>query len=164
MKKILLVRSASYYQFEKNLAAVRNFFPEAEISLIEHRARLTEARKFSGQIRQFLVYPSDGPFTATIPQDFEEGARFDDAIVQYANVDGEGHDNVNHFAFTLPADRIWFCNVDSEILPLTRMGYWSRKWFGRAKALLNLCWLLILTPVFIVAVPFVYFFKVKKEP
>ncbi len=161
-KKVLVVRSASYYQFEKNLDAIKEAFPDARLTLLEHRERLYAAKRYSDQFERIEIYPSDGMFTSAILPKISQEERFDDAVIQYGNVDGEGYSNVTRFAFCLPADRLWSCNSDSKILPLTRLGFLSRRILGICMAALNLFGLIVLTPLFILAAPFIYYFKTKK--
>lgn len=161
-KKVLVVRSASYHQFEKNLDAIACAFPDAQLTLLEHRGRLYAAKRYSDRLERIAIYPSDGIFTSAIPPKFQQGERFDDAVIQYANLDGEGYGNVTRFAFCLPADRLWSCNAESKLVPLTRLGYIGRKILGASLAALNLLTLIVLTPLFIIAAPFVYFFNARK--
>jgi hypothetical protein len=121
MKKLLIIRSASFQQLDKNFAQILDAFPGHEIHMLthEHGARL--ARKYSS-LEKVLIYPHQGAFSAVSKPTGVEGESYDEILVPVANMTGCGFTNVFQFAAGLPSSSIHMCNLVGEISTVTHSG------------------------------------------
>ncbi len=138
MDKVLILRSVSLQQLDRNLPAIQAAFPGAEFHLLTHPHALGECRKYPG-LAQVLPLPSAGPFS---PWRLPPGLRregYAAAVVPVANRSGAGFLNVFLAAWATGARSVYGCNLVSEMNRVSRPGLllrWLRGWLLRAAALL----------------------------
>jgi len=127
-KKVLLVRSVSFQQLDKNLNGIVALFStdEYEFHLLTHGHGLQRAATY-GAVSRIIDYGSRGNFSFFhFPSGLERAASrgvaesYDMVIVPVTNISGVGFLNVLAMALRLPARKIYVCNLVSEIFPLSR--------------------------------------------
>jgi len=131
MQDILIIRSASFQQLDKNLPEIIRRFPNCRVSLLTHEHGVEPAKKYK-ELDQIYVYPHKSSFHPGRRVPELNGKTFDLVIVLVANVSGAGFLNVLRFALTIRAGRYYICNLVSnirEVRPATI----------RKKHVLNIC-------------------------
>lgn len=113
MKKLLIVRSASFQQLDKNLPSIRAAFPDHELHLLTHEHGRKLAEKYA-EVKRVLVYPHAGPFRKGRGIPDLEGQRYDDVAVLAANLSGAGFANVLLFAAGLGMGELHLVNLVGE--------------------------------------------------
>ena len=113
MKELLIIRSVSFQQLDKNLVAIRERFPEYKLSLLTHEHGLLLAKKYK-DIDQIYVYPYKESFSYCRKVKELEDKEFDTVIIPVTNLSGAGFVNVFLFSLSLKAKKRLVCNVVSE--------------------------------------------------
>lgn len=114
MSQVLIIRSAPIQQLDASLPKIRSFFDNPSISILSHRHCLDLLRKYN-RIEQIIPYPYKGSFDYKSKVFLDSELRFDHAVVMVGNLSGTGFINVLFFALTLPAKKIWICNLIGEL-------------------------------------------------
>lgn len=119
MRRLLIIRSASFQQLDKNLASIRARFPAHEIHLLTHEHGRRLAEKYA-VVDRVLIYPKEGPFSAVGGSTGLTQGNYEDLVVLVSNLSGAGFTNVFEFAAALPGDHIHQCNLVGEIREIPR--------------------------------------------
>lgn len=114
MQEILIIRSASFQQLDKNLPEIVRRFPDCRISLLTHEHGVQSAQKYE-DLDHIYVYPHTAGFHIRRKVPEMEGKTFDGIIVLVTNLSGSGFMNVMRFALTIRAKRRYVCNLVSDI-------------------------------------------------
>lgn len=135
MKSLLLIRSVSFQQLDNNLAHIRAAFPDHSIHLLTHEHGRRLAEKYTA-IANIVIYPHCGAFTAGI--EIPDLGPYDAVLVPVTNLSGAGFINVFQFAASLPAERLYCCNLVGKIAAHSRaeIAGWVRRdrfvrWAGK---------------------------------
>ncbi|WP_286885380.1 hypothetical protein [Aneurinibacillus sp. UBA3580] len=114
MKTLLIIRSASMQQLDKNLVEIEKKFPGYEIHMLthEHSVKLVEKYK---SIKKVYVYPYKEGFQARNKVAELQGKAFDGILIPVTNITGAGFFNVLRFSLTLRAKQRFICNLVSDI-------------------------------------------------
>ena len=121
MSEILIVRSAPIQQLDANLSKIKQNFDNPSISILSHEHGIELLKKYEG-IKKCITYPHKESFNISRKAKFEDGERFDHAVVMVGNLTGCGFQNVLFFALSLPCRKIWYCNLIGEIVQISRAG------------------------------------------
>ena len=114
MKDILIIRSVSFQQLDKNLPIVKKRFPDHKISVLTHEHGAPLARKYK-DVETVYIYPYRGGFQYKDRANEISGTIFDAVIIPVANITGAGFFNVLKFSLSIKTGRRMICNVTSEI-------------------------------------------------
>ena len=114
MSQVLIIRSAPIQQLDASLPKIRSFFDNPSISILSHRHCLDLLRKYN-RIQRIIPSPYKGSFDYKRKVFLDSDLRFDHAVVMVGNLSGTGFINVLFFALTLPAKKIWICNLIGEL-------------------------------------------------
>lgn len=136
--KLLIIRSVSFQQLDKNLNDIVLRFPGSEIHLLTHEHGIDCARKYSA-ISKIIEYGSRKNFSFFhLPQELKRkelrlknaqsaensgkkpGTLYDVVIVPVTNKTGTGFLNVLSMAFRIPSRTVMMCNLVSELQEITR--------------------------------------------
>jgi len=113
MKELLIIRSVSFQQLDKNLVAILERFPDHKISLLTHEHGVLLAQKYKA-IEQIYVYPYKEGFAYRRKVKELKDREFDTVIIPVTNLSGAGFMNVFLFSLALKAKQRFVCNVVSE--------------------------------------------------
>jgi hypothetical protein len=124
-KKILIIRSVSFQQLDKNLTAIVKQFPpqEYEIHLMTHSHGLERAKSY-GSISKIIDYDSRKNFNFFhLPKSLKQKQpKYHTILVPVTNKSGVGFLNVLTLTLRIPSQSIYFCNLVSEMTQITRTG------------------------------------------
>ena len=121
MTNILIVRSAPIQQLDASLSKIKVKFNNPIMSILSHEHSIELLEKYEG-IKKCITYPFKESFDISRKAKFDAGERFDHAVVMVGNLTGCGFQNVLFFALSLPARKIWICNLIGEISQISRVG------------------------------------------
>ena len=121
MTNILIVRSAPVQQLDASISKITQKFDSPDISILSHEHAIELLNKYEC-INKCITYPFKESFDISIKAKFDTGERFDHAIIMVGNLSGCGFQNVLFFALSLPARKIWICNLIGELTPISRAG------------------------------------------
>ena len=121
MTNILIVRSAPIQQLDASISKITQKFDSPDISILSHEHAIELLNKYEC-INKCITYPFKESFDISRKAKFDTGERFDHAIIMVGNLSGCGFQNVLFFALSLPARKIWICNLIGELTPLSRAG------------------------------------------
>ncbi len=119
MKELLVIRSASFQQLDKNLVMIRERFPDHKLSLLTHEHGVLLAQKYK-DIDQIYVYPYTESFAYRRKVRELQKKEFETVIIPVTNLSGAGFVNVFLFSLTLQAKKRFVCNVISELREISR--------------------------------------------
>lgn len=119
MKELLIIRSVSFQQLDKNLVAILERFPDHKINLLTHEHGVLLARKYKA-IDQIYVYPHKEGFACRRKVKELKDRRFDTVIIPVTNLSGAGFVNVYLFSLSVNAKKRFVCNVVSEFREVSR--------------------------------------------
>ena len=167
-KKILVIRSVSFQQLDKNLAAIETQFPisegEYEIHLLTHAHGIPHAQSYTA-VSHIIDYGSRGNFSffhlprclkrskSTLPTGYEA------IVVPVTNMSGAGFLNVLLMSLRIPAASIYICNLVSEMWKVPRRQILFRAFKSLFYSLLAAASVLPLLIFFIVIFPFFLLFR-----
>ncbi|MED1420456.1 hypothetical protein [Bacillus smithii] len=118
MTKLLIIRSASMQQLDKNLKTIMQKFPDYEYHMLthEHSVKLVEKYNF---IKKIIVYPYKESFSIKrqVPELKKE--TYDVVIIPVTNITGAGFFNVFQFSLSLKAKKRVVCNLVSDLWDIT---------------------------------------------
>lgn len=132
MNEVLIIRSSSFQQLDKNMPEIVRRFPDCRISLLTHEHGVQPARKYR-ELDHIYVYPHTASFHPRRRAPELSGKAFDAVIVLVANLSGSGFLNVLRFTLTIRAKRHYLCNLVSDIQEVTSASI-------RLKHALNMCY------------------------
>ena len=121
MNKILIVRSAPIQQLDAGLSKIKQKFDSPIISILSHEHAIELLNKYEC-INKCITYPFKESFDVSRKAKFDDGEKFDHAVVMVGNLTGCGFQNVLFFALSLPVRKIWLCNLKGEITSISRAG------------------------------------------
>ena len=121
MLEILIVRSAPIQQLDASLSKIKQKFNNPKMSILSHEHSIELLNKYCG-INKCITYPFKESFDISRKAKFDDGERFDHAVVMVGNLSGCGFQNVLFFALSLPVRKIWVCNLIGELNPISRAG------------------------------------------
>jgi hypothetical protein len=114
LKEILIIRSVSFQQLDKNLPVIRRAFAPCRISILTHQHGRVLAEKY-GDLDRVYVYPFSGAFRWAKKIPDLPGRRFDAIIIPVSNLSGVGFLNVLLFSLGIQAQERWICNLRSDL-------------------------------------------------
>lgn len=120
MKELLIIRSVSFQQLDKNLVAIREHFPDHKLSLLTHEHGLLLAQKYK-DIDQIYVYPYKESFSYRRKVKELQDKEFDTVIIPVTNLSGAGFLNVFLFSLSLKTKKRLVCNVISGLGEVSRI-------------------------------------------
>ena len=121
MTNILIVRSAPIQQLDASLSKIKVKFNNPIMSILSHEHSIELLNKYEG-IKKCITYPFKESFDISRKAKFDAEERFHHAIIMVGNLSGCGFHNVLFFALSLPAQKIWVCNLIGELTPISRAG------------------------------------------
>ncbi|MCR3757815.1 hypothetical protein KYB31_02240 [Clostridium felsineum] len=113
MKRLLIIRSASFQQLDLNLKAIEEKYKGYEINILTHEHGVKLAEKYNN-VKNIYVYPYKGYFKKGYSIKEIENIKFDVIIVPVTNISGAGFFNVFKYALSINGDKIVMCNVVSN--------------------------------------------------
>lgn len=121
-KKLLVIRSVSFQQLDKNILRILERFPvsEYDYSLLTHTHGTNRARKYE-MVTEILDYGSRGNFSFFHIPSALKGKRFDTVVVPVTNITGTGFLNVLSMTLRLKTGNVSICNLVSEFRPVSRI-------------------------------------------
>ncbi len=126
-KKILIIRSVSFQQLDKNLTQVKETFPAPGTTfyLLTHSHGIERAGKY-GLFSEIIDYQSRKDFSFFhLPQRLKK-EKFHAVIIPVTNRTGAGFLNVFATALRIKAEKIYCCTLASEIRQVPRKEIVSR--------------------------------------
>lgn len=111
--KILLIRSVSFQQMDRQWEAWQKRFSGAEWYILTHAHGEVVAGRYEG-VQRVFVYPWKSPFCWYRPAPCLQGESFDCVVVPFSNTSGAGFGNVMLFALTVRAKRRLSCNLSGQ--------------------------------------------------
>ncbi|KGR90096.1 hypothetical protein CD30_13620 [Ureibacillus massiliensis 4400831 = CIP 108448 = CCUG 49529] len=114
-KRLLIIRSASMQQLDKNLPEIVKTFPEYQIDMLTHEHSVKLVEKYD-VIKNVIVYPYNGSFDVNRKVDVDT---YDAVLVPVTNLSGSSFYNVLNFSLTIKAEKRFICNLVSEIWEVT---------------------------------------------
>ena len=117
---ILIVRSAPIQQLDASLSKINQKFDSPSISILSHKHAIELLNKYEC-LDKCITYPYKESFDISRKAKFDNGEGFDHGVVMVGNLTGCGCQNVLFFAFSLPVQRIWICNLIGEITSISRV-------------------------------------------
>ncbi|HUC91995.1 MAG TPA: hypothetical protein VMS09_08200 [Paenibacillus sp.] len=138
MREVLIVRSVSFQQLDKNLPAIKSRFPDCRLSILTHEHGVKLAEKYA-DIHQVYAYPVKGGFSCFRQAKGLRGKSFDAVVIPVGNLTGLGFFNVLMFTLRISAPQRWVCNLVSDIRQIRtgtilRMGIKNTLYKGAALA------------------------------
>ncbi|PKM82364.1 MAG: hypothetical protein CVU89_05010 [Firmicutes bacterium HGW-Firmicutes-14] len=124
MQEVLIIRSVSFQQLDKNIKAIREKYRNCRISLLTHEHGVKLAEKYKNIYRVY-VYPYQGSFSYGKPVKELENRDFDTVIIPVTNISGAGFSNVCLFALTIKAKKYVICNMVSDLREISRAGVFA---------------------------------------
>jgi hypothetical protein len=126
-KNILIVRSVSFQQLDKNLTEIVKRFPAADFQfhLLTHGHGLPQAETYT-VLTELIDYQSRQNFSFFhVPEGLKKnranmGAPYEAIIVPMTNKTGVGFLNVLVMTLRIPTHTIYICNLVSEIQEITK--------------------------------------------
>ena len=114
MKEILIIRSVSFQQLDKNLPVISARYPDHKISVLTHEHGALLARKYK-DVKTVYIYPYREGFLYKNKTIEISDKKFDVVIIPVANITGVGFFNVLKYSLSLKAGQRMICNVTSEM-------------------------------------------------
>ncbi len=118
MKKLLIVRSASMQQLDKNLKTIIKKFPDYEYHMLTHEHSVKLVEKYD-VIKKIIVYPYKESFSIKRQVPELKNETYDVVIIPVANLTGAGFFNVFQFSLSLKAKKRVVCNLISDLWDIT---------------------------------------------
>jgi len=174
-KKILIIRSVSFQQLDKNMEAIDRMFPsskgEWEYHLLTHSHGIPRARSYKA-LAKCIDYDSSRNFTFFhIPDCFKKERenlknkkkhkiKYKGIFVPVTNNSGTGFLNVLMMCLRIPANDIYVCNLNSKIwrIPKKRIIFQAFKSF-----LLSIISLLLIFPLIFLFFAFLIRFLLRRR-
>lgn len=163
-KKVLIIRSVSFQQLDKNLEKIEEQFPvsggEWECHLLTHDHGTRRAASYKA-ITQIIAYGSRRNFTFFhLPLCLRKSRKnYEAIIVPVTNKTGAGFLNVLAMTLRIPSASIYICNLTSDIWKVSR----KKIVFQVVKsALFSLLSVVLVLPLVILILPVLGFFFIKK--
>lgn len=162
-KKILIIRSVSFQQLDKNLIQVKETFLAADTTfyLLTHSHGIERAGKY-GMFSEIIDYQSRKDFSFFhLPQRLKK-EKFHAVIVPVTNKTGAGFLNVFAMALRIKAEKVYCCTPASDIRQAPRKEIISKL----LKATFFSALAFIFTMVSLVILPFLilYALLLRKSP
>jgi hypothetical protein len=156
-KSVLIIRSVSYQQLDKNIVHIKETFPNSELYLLTHSHGVEGAKKY-GLFSEIFDYETRKNFSFFhVPQRLKK-RRFGAVVVPVTNKTGSGFLNVFLLAARLKTDKIYRCNLISDIREISRWKLTVQTF--RAIPFCFVSWLFTLASVLIV--PFILLVSLMK--
>jgi hypothetical protein len=114
MKEILIIRSVSFQQLDKNLPVIKERYPCHKISVLTHEHGALLARKYRDADTVY-IYPFREGFLYKNKAGGINDKNFDAVIIPVANITGAGFFNVIKFSLSIKTRQRIICNIVSEI-------------------------------------------------
>ena len=114
MREILIIRSVSFQQLDKNLPVIKERYPDHKISVLTHEHGALLARKYK-DVETVYIYPSREGFSYKNKVIEIKDKFFDAVVIPVANVSAAGFFNVLKFSLSIKAGQRIVCNVVSEM-------------------------------------------------
>ncbi|WPZ18081.1 hypothetical protein UM396_16190 [Geobacillus subterraneus] len=118
MKKLLIVRSASMQQLDKNLKIIIKKFPDYEYHMLTHEHSVKLVEKYD-VIKKIIVYSYKESFSIKRQVPELKNETYDVVIIPVANLTGAGFFNVFQFSLSLKAKKRVVCNLISDLWDIT---------------------------------------------
>lgn len=118
MKKLLIIRSASMQQLDKNLKTIIQKFPDYEYHILTHEHSVKLVEKYN-VIKKTIVYPYRESFSIKRQVPELQNETYDVVIIPVANLTGAGFFNVFQFSLSLKAKKRVVCNLISDLWDIT---------------------------------------------
>jgi len=119
MKKVLIIRSVSLQQLDKNLPHIYKAFPDSEFYLLTHSHNIKNCKKYKG-IKEILDYKKRGNFSPFFINNELKKKDFENVIYVVSNIKGNGFLNVSLLALRLSSNSIFSCNLNSKIEKISK--------------------------------------------
>ncbi len=156
-KKILLIRSVSLQQLDKNLPQIYKQFPDCEFYLLTHTHNIENCSKYKG-IKKVLDYKKKTSFHPFFIDKNLKNEKFDSVIYFVSNIKGFGFLNVSLFAQRLSKGSVYCCNLNSKIKKQSKL----KTLICLIKASIFLPISIILTiPTIAIGLSFILFYLIK---
>ena len=114
MKEVLIIRSVSFQQLDKNLPVIRERYPDHKISVLTHEHGVLLTQKYK-DVETVYIYPYREGFLYKNKAIEVNDQIFDAVIIPVANITGTGFFNVLKYSLSLKTGQRMICNVTSEM-------------------------------------------------
>ncbi|NLM97164.1 MAG: glycosyltransferase family 9 protein [Halanaerobiaceae bacterium] len=114
MKELLIIRSVSFQQLDKNIVAIKEEFKDYNINLLTHEHGVKLAEKYKW-IKNIYTYPYKDSFKYRNKVNELKDKRFEIVIIPVTNITGAGFLNVLNYSLSIKARKRIICNVVSEL-------------------------------------------------
>lgn len=119
MKEVLIIRSASFQQLDKNMEAIEKRYKGHKISMLTHEHGVKLAEKYKN-IDKVYVYPYKDGFKYSQRVEELRDKEFETVIIPVTNISGAGFFNVLLFSLTVKAKKRVICNLVSDIWEISK--------------------------------------------
>lgn len=164
-KKVLIIRSVSFQQLDKNLEKIEKQFPvfggEWECHLLTHDHGTRRAASYKA-ISQIIAYGSRRNFTFFhLPLRLRKSRKnYEAVVVPVTNKTGAGFLNVLAMTLRIPSASIYICNLTSDIWKVPR----KKIVFQVVKSsLFSLLSVVLVLPLVVFFLPVLGFFFIKER-
>lgn len=113
--RLLIIRSASMQQLDKNLPEILRAFPDFEIDMLTHEHSVKLVEKYD-VIKNVIVYQYTGSFDSKQRVYVDT---YDAVLVLVTNLSGSSFYNVLNFSLNINAKKRFICNLVSDIWEVT---------------------------------------------
>lgn len=118
-KQVLIIRSVSFQQLDKNVVHIRDAFPDSDLCLLTHSHGVDGAKKYE-LFSDIFDYETRKNFSFFhVPRRLKR-KKFGAVVVPVTNKTGAGFLNVFLLALRLKTDKIYCCNLISEVWEVPR--------------------------------------------
>jgi hypothetical protein len=114
MKEILIIRSVSFQQLDKNLPVIKERYRDYKISVLTHEHGALLAQKYR-DVDTVYIYPFREGFLYKNKANAINDKNFAAVIVPVANITGAGFFNVLKFSLSIKTEQRVICNVISAM-------------------------------------------------
>ncbi len=119
MKKVLIIRSASLQQLDKNIPEITAFFEDAEFHLLTHPHNIPHCRKYK-DVSKIIAYDTAAGYSFRyIPPELKK-EKYDAVVVLVTNITGAGFLNVFLVGSRIKNADVYICNLRSELRKLPK--------------------------------------------
>ncbi|MDI3546989.1 MAG: hypothetical protein PWR10_641 [Halanaerobiales bacterium] len=119
MKKLLIIRSVSFQQLDKNIITIQEKYKDYNINLLTHEHGVKLAEKYK-MIDKIHIYPYKGSFKFKNKVKELADEEFDLVIIPVTNITGAGFLNVLLYSLTLKTKKRVICNVVSDFKEISK--------------------------------------------
>lgn len=129
MKKLLIVRSASFWQLDINLPQIKKQFSDYQLAILTHSSGVDKAKEYEC-ISEIYEYKYNGSFNKKNVVKEIQNQKFDAVIILVTNLTGAFFENAIGYGCSIRAKEYYICNMVSELEKITKFNLFQRKFIN----------------------------------